>query len=87
MTTCPICGSVAIAMPGPRLKTLALRCSVDGYFDIEADCLAGFGGLDLAVRHHVLNRAIKSASPDARPCISQALIVQDLKSQCQAMRG
>lgn len=81
MTTCPICGAVARPVAGACPHVLRYRCLIDGDFEIAADCLERFRALDLAARHRILNRAIKSCDLDAAPCIAQSLIEMELTGE------
>lgn len=85
IATCPICGAAARNMPGATPDVLCFRCPTDGDFEIDADCLDRFRALDLAARHRILNRAIKSCDADAAPCIAQLLIELELRKECRTV--
>lgn len=87
ITTCPICGVSARNIRGATSHALRFRCLIDGDFEIDCDCLDRFLKLDLAVRHRILNRAIRSCDADAAPCIAQSLIELELSAECWTATG
>jgi hypothetical protein len=86
-TTCPICGASARNIPSATPHALCFRCIIDGDFEIDPVCLDRFLELDLAVRHRILNRAIKSCDDDAEPCIAQSLIDIELAGESRTASG